>query len=294
SRRIPDMDPTEQVFESEATPLQRGLYADIRRTFRAPIVNSIWRTLVANEPELAQYIWGQVKPVFQTREFAAFTVAHRNHIIATVESDLPEYDPADLDIEPAAFTELREQLATFDIVSPRLVVLFSLLNRRLNDRPVGTERGGEPATAPFPQWLDSGRGRPPTMVSQEKARSTIPADLAGGFGEMVPSVYRCLAQWPPYLERADTDLRSIIESEEYTDASRKAFEFAETYLDRLPYTPRVDPDGLANQGAETETIEELRDLFETFLSGAKKVLPLLHIHAATVGAAGERRALTFP
>jgi hypothetical protein len=288
------MDPTEQVFESEATPLQRGLYSDIRRTFRAPIVNSIWRTLAANEPELVQYIWGQIKPVFQTREFAAFTVAHRNRVIATVESDLPEYDPADLDIEPAAFTELRGQLATFDIVSPRLVVLFSLLNRRLNDRPVGTECAGEPATAPFPEWLDTDRGRPPTMVSQEKARSTIPADLAGGFGEMVPSVYRCLAQWPPYLERVATDLQPIIESREYADASQKAFELAEAYLDRLPYTPRVDPDGLAHQGVDTETIEELRDLFETFLSGGKKVLPLLHIHAATVDAAGERRTLTFP
>jgi hypothetical protein len=257
-------------------------------------VNSIWRTLVANEPELTQYIWGQVKPAFQTREFAAFTVAHRNRVIATVGADLPEYDPADPGVDPAAFTELREQLATFDVVSPRLTVLFCLLHRRVNDRPVGTERAGESATAPFPEWLDADRGRPPTMVSQQKARSAVPADLASGFGEMVPSVYRCLAQWPAYLERAAADLQPVIESRKYADASRNAFDLAETYLDRLPYTPRIDPDGLAGQGADTGTIEELCDLFETFLSGGKKVLPLLHIHAATVGAAGERRTLAFP
>lgn len=287
------MDPTEQVYEPDATALQCGLFADIRQTFRAPIVNSIWRTLLANEPELTRYVWGQIKPAFQTREFAAFTVAHRDRVISTLEPDLPQYDPADIDIGPAAFTELREQLAAFDVVSPRLTVLFCLMNRRLNDRPVGTERAGEPATAPFPEWLDADRGRPPTMVSQKEARSAIPPGLAEGFGEMVPSVYRCLAQWPPYLERVDTDLRPIIESGRYEDASRKAFELAETYLDRLPYTPRVDPDGLADQGVDTETIEELCALFETFLSGGKKVLPLLHIYAATVGAAGERRTLTF-
>lgn len=180
------MDPTDQVYESDATPLQRGLYADIQKTLRAPIANSIWRTLVANVPEYAPYVWGQMKPAFETREFAAFTVAFRDRILSPVDDALPEYTAADVDLQP------------------------------ITDAPV------------------------------------------------------------------------------YSDARRDGFALAETYLDRLPYTPRIDPDGLAEQGADRETIEELRDMIELFVSGGETILPLLHIHAATVGATGERRTVTFP
>lgn len=288
------MDPTDQVYEADATALQGGLYADIRETFRAPIVNSIWRTLVAHEPELARYVWGQVKPAFETRAFAAVTVAYRDRALAAVEPDLPRYDPADVDLDPAAFAELRGQIATFDAVAPRLAVLFCLMDRRLNDRPVGTEAAGEAAAAPFPGWLDRDRGRPPSMLPQEEARAAMPDDLAGGFGAMVPSVYRCLAQWPSYLDRARGDLRPAVESEGFAGACADAFDLAETYLDRLPYTPRVDPDGLRGVGADEEAIGELRDLFGTFRAGGEELLPRLPVYAATVGAAGERDALAFP
>lgn len=287
------MDPTVQVFEADATPLQRGLYDDVRTTFRAPIVNSIWRTLVAHEPDLARYVWGQIKPVFETREFAAFTVAFRDRVLAAAGSDLPLYDPGDVDLDPAAFTELRGQLATFDVVAPRLAVLFCLMDRRLHDRPVGTDVSGAAATEPFPAWLDRDRGRPPSMVSQEETRAVLPDDLGGSFGEMVPSIYRCLAQWPSYLERSTTDLQSVFESVAFDDVGTVAFDLAETYLDRIPYTPRVDPSGFVDVGEDEMTVAELRDLFETFRAGGEAVLPLVHVYAATVGSEGEREGLVF-
>ncbi|MFW6045819.1 MAG: halocarboxylic acid dehydrogenase DehI family protein [Natronomonas sp.] len=287
------MDPTVQVFEADATPIQRGLYDDVRTTFRAPIVNSIWRTLVAHEPELTRYVWVQIKPVFETREFAAFTVAFRDRVLAAAGSDLPLYDPGDVELDPADFTELRGQLATFDVVAPRLAVLFCLLNRRLNEVPVGTDVEGAAATEPFPEWLDRDRGRPPSMLSQEAARDVVPDDLASSFGAMVPSIYRCLAQWPPYLEQATRDLRPVFESAAFEDVGTVAFDLAETYLDRIPYTPRVDPDGLVDAGADVVTVAELRDLLETFRAGGESILSLLHVYAATVGAEGEREGLVF-
>jgi hypothetical protein len=279
------MDLTNQIAESDATGFDRGLYADIRSTFRAPVVNSIWRTLLANEPALTRHIWGQTKPAFETREFAAFSVAFRDRILSAVEPDAPRYEPADVGLDPAAVTELRGQLAAFDAVAPRLAVLFALVTRRLDGRPVGTENVGEAAAAPFPEWLDADRGRPPTMVSHDEARAVIPDDVAGDFGEMVPSVYRCLAQWPAYLERASADLRPVLGGESFRETRRDAFGLVETYL---------DPDGLAAVGATPETVDGLRDLFGTFLDGGREILPLLHVYAATVGAAGERRGVAFP
>lgn len=288
------MDPTEQVYEAEASGWQRGLYDDVKGTLRAPIVNSIWRTQMHHAPEFLRYAWGQIKPVFETRAFAAFSVEYRDRLLSAVDDDLPSYDPATVGLDPGEFTELRGQLAAFDAVNPRLIVLFELLDRRLNGRAVGTAfDGSASATAPFPSWLDGDRGRPPTMLPQDEARAALPDDLTGDFGEMVPSIYRCLAQWPPYAERAWTDLAPLVEGNAFETARGEALELAGTYLDRLAYTPQIDPETLERAGFDEETVTDLQDLFSTFYSSGVAVVPLLSVYAATVGAAGERDALAF-
>lgn len=89
------MDTSAQLYETEATGWKRGLYDDIQRTFRAPIVNWIFRTTMANYPEFLCYAWGQVKPVFQTRAFGRTSVAYRDVVLSAVESaparPLPAY-----------------------------------------------------------------------------------------------------------------------------------------------------------------------------------------------------------
>lgn len=289
------MDPTKQLYESQARGWQRGLYEDIKRTLRAPIINSIWRTQMFHAPRFLRYAWGQLKPAFETREFAAFTVAYRDTLLTAVESELPGYDPATVALAPSAFTELQGQLATFDAVSPRLIVLFKLMDRRLNDRPVGTnvEDAGEAATAPFPEWLDRDRGRSPTMLSQDESRAAMPDTLAGNFDGMVPSIYRCLAQWPSYLERAWDDLASVLQSDVFETAREEALDLADTYLDRLAYTPRVDPASLTAMGFDESTVDELQGLFTMFTATGSEVVPVLPVYAATVETSGERDTLTF-
>ena len=289
------MDLTKQLYESEATGWRRGLYEDIRATLRAPVVNSVWRIQMHHAPEFLRYAWGQLKPAFETREFAAFTVAYRDTLVSAVETDLPRYTAADVDVSPAAFTELRGQVATFDVVAPRLLVLFKLMHRRLEGRPTGTELGDAPAaTAPFPEWLDADRGRPPTMLSQDDAREAIPERLGESVGEMVPSIYRLLAQWPGYLDRAYEDLEPLFGGDDYAEARAEVLALADAYLDRLPYSPQVDPESLSRVGFDDETVTEVRDLYATFADGGTEIVPRLPIYAATVGAAGERDALVFP
>jgi len=288
-------DPTEQVYEAEATGWQAGLYADIRATLRAPIVNSIWRTQLYHAPEFLRYAWGQLKPVFDTRAFGAFSVAYRDTLLSAVEDDLPGYDPAAVDLAPGEFTELRGQLATFDAVSPRLALLFALMDRRLNGDPVGTAvEGSRAATAPFPDWLDADRGRPPTMLPQDRARERIPESLSGDFGAMVPSIYRCLAQWPTYLERAWSDLEPVLGGDAYERAREEAFGLVDRHLDRLAYEPALDPTTLKRRGVDPGTVEGLQELFGTFRTGGETVLPQLCLYAATVGADGQRDGLAGP
>lgn len=292
------MDQNRQLYETDATGWQRGLYEDVKRTFRAPIVNWIFRTMVANEPDLTRYLWGQIKPVFQTRAFGRTSVAYRAAIYEElgVEENVPRYRGGELDVSPAEFAELRGQLATYDIVSARLATLFEIVDRSLNERPVGSKpkRTAE-ACEPMPEWLDRDRGRPPTMVDTD----TMPTELADtvasirsfhGLESGLPSIYRTMAQWPGYLDPLWADVEPVLESSAFGSAVEQANGVVDDYVDSMAYTPQLTPDALETQGIEASTIEDLVDLFEMFNRGAiEKVVPALPVFAYTVDSEGPRR-----
>jgi hypothetical protein len=296
------MDTDEQLYESDATGWQRGLYEDVRATFRAPIVNWIFRTLMANEPDFTRYLWGQVEPTFQTRAFGRYSVAYRDAVLTAFENDgdgdenaIPTYRRADLDLRPAEFRELRGQTATFDIVAPRLAALFEIADRSLRGDPVGDDFDARAAaTEPMPAHLDRDRGLSPTMVEADGAPEAV-ADTVEqfrdfhGLNEGLPSIYRCLAQWPAYLRTAWDDLELTMESAAFDRACERASEETDAFVDSVPYAPRLSPDDLRARGMDDEAIAQLRELFETFNRGPiETVLPALHVHAATLDVAGRR------
>lgn len=293
------MDTGTQLYETDATGWKRGLYDDVRATFRAPFVNWIWRTTMANSPEFCRYLWSQVKPVFQTRAFARYTVEYRDTVLSTLEADvdadLPAYRRSDLGVTPAEYSELRGQVETFDVVAPRLAVLFRVTNRALHDEPVGADPDTtRAATAPFPAWLDADRGKEPSMVPFDEFGEDV-SETATAFQEFhgiddgLPSIYRCLAQWPTFFNTLWADLGPVLESEPYTTAVDSADELTDEFVDSAPYSPRLGPDSLRSQGFDDDLITDVQDLFRTFDTGAiDDVLPALHCWAATVDVVGER------
>ena len=263
------MDTKKQLHEIDAQGWKRGVYDDIKWTFRAPIVNWIFRTTMANEPAFLRYAWGQIKPVFETRAFARLSVRYRNAVLEALEAEesLPAYRPRDIDLEPTAYHTLREQLATYDVVASRLAVLFELMNRALHGDPVGhepiTERA---ATAPFPDWLDRGRGRAPTFLDPED----IPDDCIHtidairtfhGLDEGLPSIYRTLAQWPSFLERLWTDIEQRLESDGFRTARERTDDLVASFVDSSPYRPRLAPDDLERSGFDEGSITAVQEVF---------------------------------
>lgn len=293
------MDTSAQLYESEAAGWKRGLYEDAKATFRAPVVNWIFRTLMANDPALTRYLWGQVKPVFETRAFAEASVAYRDAVLSAVEREIgggiPTLRYADLGVSPAEFAECRGQLATFDVVIPRLAVFFEVVHRSLSGGVVGdTPDERRAATEPMPPRFDADRGRPPTMVDAED----VPAELDGvvdeirafhGFESNLPSVYRCLAQWPDALEPLWEALDPRLNSEAFDDACADAGAVVSDYVEHLPYRPRLSPADLDAVGADADAVA---DLFERFARGpVKTVLPAVPLFAAAVDVAGRRNGL---
>jgi len=291
------VDRSRQLYETDATGWKRGVYDDIRATFRAPVVNWIWRTTMANDPAFCRYLWAQVKPLFETRAFGEFSVRYRDAVLSTVEAEaeIPRYRRSDIGVAPAEYTELRGQIATFDVVGPRLAVLFRATNRALHDDPVGADPDrGRAATAPCPAWLDADRGRPPSMVPVDAVGDEIAETVAAirafhGFDDGLPSIYRCLAQWPGLLDALWADLGPVLEGPAFDAACDRADEATDAFVDAAPYTPRLGPGALRDHGFDDALIADVQALFREFDEGAvDDVLPGLHLWAATVDETGER------
>lgn len=292
------MDTSEQRYLVDATGWERGLYDDVQATFRAPIVNWIWRTLVANEPAFTRYLWGQVKPAFETEAFGGFSFAYRDAMLSAVETadhDLPAYRREHLDVAAGEFETLRSQLTTFDVVIPRLAVLFEIADRSLQGEQVGgASDPSAHAIAPLPAWVDRDRGTEPTMSSFDElppgAEDVVEAAQDfHGLDEGLPSIYRCLLQWPDAFATMWTDIKPILESRVFDNACDEVVTFAGEYVDGMAHSPRLTPEDLRARGFEDSTIDALADLFADFNRGAiETVLPVVPLLAGTVGVEGRR------
>lgn len=288
------IDTSRQLYESDATGWERGLYDDIQATLRAPVVNWIFRTLVANEPAFTRYLWAQLKPLFETKRCGEACVAYREAIREPFD-DLPRYRAAGLDLDPWAWRELHGQLRTFDTVVPRLAIAFEVVYRSLHDDPVGTDTARDAAaTAPLPRWLDGERGLKPTMgafdeFSPAVAETVEAVQAFHGFDDGLPSIYRCLVQWPGAFTRLWDDLEPDLESAAFETARAASREVVVDFVESTPYVPQLSPDALATAGFDTDTVDSVGALFDDFARGpVETVLPAVVLIASTVGAGFER------
>jgi hypothetical protein len=109
---------------------------------------------------------------------------------------------------------------------------------------------------------------------------------AHDLGDGLPSIYRCLAQWPAAL---DAGWAAVTADEEALAAARgEADRLVEDFVGRLAYTPRTTPADLRSAGLGG-AVEDMAALFGGFDAGGTDLLPLLSGYAAAVGAEGRRR-----
>ncbi|WP_254533882.1 halocarboxylic acid dehydrogenase DehI family protein [Natrinema gelatinilyticum] len=290
------MDLSEQLYEQEAVGWQAGLYDDIKTTFRAPVVNWIFRVTMANAPELLRYAWGEVKPVFETRAFAEYTVSYRDTLLSGVtdEFDLRAYRIEQIDLRPSEFRELWGQLETKDIVAPRLAVLFELLDRALSERPIGhavDERRA--ATEPHPRWLDRDRGKTLTMIGHDEVPNELQDVIsaikeAHPFSQGMGTIHRVIAQWPSFMRRAWNDIGPLLSTDAYADVRSESEVVTEAFVDSTPYRVRLAPGDLQRAGIDGDTVDGFIDFFDDFKSPARTAIPTLPLYAALADATGRR------
>lgn len=286
------------LSERDATGWKYGLYQDVKRTFRTPIVNAIIRTPMSAAPEVTRYVWGQAKPVFETRAFGEFAAAYREALIEPVEAtfDLPTYNPGNLGLSPGEFRELRGQLYAQVVVYPRLEIMIELLDRGVH----GESIGGDPdrrraATEPLDDDVDRDFLREPTLLDFEdvpEALEPLVPELQEhhGFDDGLATLHRCLAQWPAFLGMAWDDVHPVMTSEAYEGGVDRAYDLATEFVDGLAYAPRIAPEDLQRLGADDDEIERIQGLADTFARGPpRSVFRSIPLYAALVGANGPRQ-----
>jgi len=227
--------------------------------------------------------------MFDTRAFAEFSVDYRDTVLTALE--VPVHDSRDLGLWPPACRELPGQPATFDIVGPRLAVLFRALARTLDGERVGGVASGVDSTASYHAGLDRDRGREPTMVGPDETPPETEATLAAvraarDIGDGLSSIYRCLAQWPAALDAGWAAVTA--DGDALAAAHEEADRLVEDFVDRLAYTPRTAPADLRSARLG-EAVEGVGALFKRFDAGGVGLLPLLSGYAAAVGSEGRRR-----
>ncbi len=282
------IDTSNERAAHEATGWERGLYDDIKTTFRAPVVNWIWRTLIANEPRATRYIWGQVKSLFETQACLEYVREHRRTIREAVET--PNLDPSQLSMQPAEYRELQGQLRTFDAVVPRLSLLFEVADRCLGGEGLTPSTSPNPsATMPHSLTHVPEVRRPPTMASVPTAEERLPETIHAirtfhGLNDGLPSVYRCLVQWPNPAATMWEQVAPVLRSQDFRESTDRTLELVDTVLDETAYVPQLAPDDFKAIGCSRETVEDLQALFAEFNRGAiETVLPAVHVYAEAVG-----------
>jgi len=185
------------VLEADARGAIADIYADIRKVLGTSIVNLIWRNL-ATMPGALEWTWAAVRPLYLGK-----APLHAEAVRRTIAlPDIPKFSAETLlaaGIEPADQAIIRQVLDSYQYTNALALVVLSALLARFEPEPSDPVQPAEAAPKP------SGVRIPelPPMDAFEPEVTRLVAEL-NGFGEdtkpqLIASMYRHLAYWPPYL-----------------------------------------------------------------------------------------------
>ena len=256
-------DPVVAVTEQNAEGQVAEIYQDIRATLGVPVVNLIWRHL-ATFPGALEWSWASVKPLYEENIIHAEASELRRKISVPVDVGL-----SPLHLKASGLTE--DDIYSIKIVldsyhksnAMNLISLSSLL-AKLN--------GKSSNSANYIDLLDSVEtkgvdGRMPELIpllSMPESIRNLVMDInkIGGREQILPSMYRHLANWPQFLALISLLLlhyekKGILES--HIESS-----INEAYIRGVQITGRLAvPDFFISDVVESQT----KDALEKFTKG---------------------------
>ena len=191
-------DPVATITEADATGEVADLYADIRATLGVPVVNLIWRHL-AVMPGALPWAWEALKPLYASGAVAAQAAALRAGLKVPVLAGLsaPALGAAGLVMDD--LSRIAMILNSYERSNAMNLVALGALLARLEgtEASAGEAVPGAPAEQPV-------EGNMPPLLTLDAMAPDVRAlvediNRIGRRDEILASMYRHLANWPPYL-----------------------------------------------------------------------------------------------
>ena len=201
-------DPVATISETEATDDIAALYADIRATQGVPVVNLIWRH-IAVFPGALGWAWEALKPLYASGLIDAEANALRNELTLPVLPGLSRSVLLCAGLRDSDIAQIMVVLHSYERSNAMNMVALSALLSRIEDaaptfRPVPvTGAGGRAIDGAMPP-LPGLNEMPPHVRDVVLALNAF-----GGRTEILASIYRHLANWPPCLGLIQTLLAPV-------------------------------------------------------------------------------------
>ncbi len=191
-------DPVPSIREADATGEVAALYSDIRSTLGVPVVNLIWRHL-AIFPGGLEWAWESLKPLYASGAITTEALALRDGL------DIPELPGmsaaalAALGLDDGDIERIGMILDAYERSNAMNLIALGALAARLGGK-------GESQELARPDVVTDYRveGEMPRLLTLDEmtpyVRSLVESlNAVGGRTEILASMYRHLANWPPYL-----------------------------------------------------------------------------------------------
>lgn len=218
--------PIPEIPEREARGEIAALYADIRATFRAGVVNLTWRHL-ASLPGVLPWAWACLKPLFAGGHISGAAEAMRQACPVPSPARLPPEALACLGLDAEARRGVARVLAAYDRANPISLIAVTLLRARLDpDMPdAGLPRRpardiGRPIPLPPLPELSALAPETKAMVLWLNRMGSDRADPS------MSGLFRHLALWPAVLPLAYAVLAPLHAARELQACTARAVAFA--------------------------------------------------------------------
>ena len=194
----PPADPVPSIREADATGEVAALYDDIRSTLGVPVVNLIWRHL-AMFPGGLDWAWLALKPLYASGAINSEAAALRDRLEVPTLPGLTGPALSAVGLTPDDIKQIDMILASYEQSNAMNIIALGALAAYLNGTGAPQASVSDvPSSAPPVEGT-----MPPLLTLDEMppdVRALVEAlNMVGGRAEILASMYRHLANWPPYL-----------------------------------------------------------------------------------------------
>lgn len=191
-------DPVPSIREADATGDIADLYDDIRATLGVPVVNLIWRHLAIFPSGLA-WAWEALKPLYASGAIAREAKALRNGLDIPTLPGLTASALFTAGLSASDLDRINMILSSYERSNAMNIIALAAILSGID----GVATAVQPAGSGHVVEASVAGEMPPLLTLDEMeddARALVQAlNAIGGRTEILASMYRHLANWPPYL-----------------------------------------------------------------------------------------------